>query len=290
MRLREYFYEKEKTADGEKEEDDPQERFTIKKKSTFTPGKGRDLWSDMYIELVKTDIVNKLKSVKKLNLTAAEHSTFLSLLHNEGIIIRPTDKGSGTVELDKSEYMEKLKQEMDGSESNMETEEDLTEVAWKKVKKLVNRMYREKTITKEMKQYLTFVHPKAGTLKGNPKLHKAGAPFRTIVNGINTPTEKLADAAEYELQEYVFGSPSYVRDTTDFVNKLKEIKEPIPEEAILFCFDICKLYPSIPKDEGMAACQEALETRSAPIIPTEYVMEMIETVLENYTFNLGNHH
>ena len=40
----------------------------------------------------------------------------------------------------------------------------------------------------------------------------------------------------------------------------------------------------------MAACQEALETRSAPIIPTEYVIEMIGTVLENNTFNLGNHH
>ena len=90
-------------------------------------------------------------------------------------------------------------------------------------------MYRQKAITKEMKQYLTFVHPKAGTLNGNPKLHKAGAPFRTIVNGINTPTAKLAEVADYELQEYVLDSPSYFHDTTDFVNKLKEIKEPIPE-------------------------------------------------------------
>ena len=106
MRLREHFYEKEKTADGEKEVEDPQERFTIKKKSTFTPGKGRDLWLDMYIELVKTDIVNNLKSAKKLNLTAAEHSVFLSLLHNEDIIIRPADKGSVIGVLDKSEYME----------------------------------------------------------------------------------------------------------------------------------------------------------------------------------------
>ena len=191
--------------------------------------------------------------------------------------------------MDKSEYMERMRKEMEGSKSYMETERDQTEVAWKKVKKLVNRMHRDGVITKDMKQYLTFVNPKAGSLKGNPKLHKSGAPFRTIVSGINTPTEKMAEVAEYELQEYVLGSPSYIRDTTDFINKLQEIDEPIPEGAFLFCFDVCKLYPSVPKEEGIAACREALETRTAPLIPTEYVLEMIKTVLENNTFKFEDH-
>ena len=288
MRLREYFYDREKAEDEEGEED-PQERFTVKKKSTFTPAKGRNLWLDMYIELVKTDIVNNLKKAKKLNLTAEEHDAFLSLVHNDNIIIRPADKGSGIAVMDKSEYMERIRKEMEGSKSYMETEGDQTEVAWKKVKKLVNRMHRDGVITKDMKQYLTFVNPKAGSLKGNPKLHKSGAPFRTIVSGINTPTEKMAEVAEYELQEYVLGSPSYIRDTTDFINKLQEIDEPIPEGAFLFCFDVCKLYPSVPKEEGIAACREALETRTAPLILTEYVLEMIKTVLENNTFKFGDH-
>ena len=98
--------------------------------------------------------------------------------------------GLGIVVLDKMEYKEKLKQEMEDSSSYTETEENVKEEAWKKVKKLVNRMYKEEAITKEMKAYLTFVHPKAGSSKGNPKLHKNGAPFRTIVSGISTPKEK----------------------------------------------------------------------------------------------------
>ena len=44
-----------------------------------------------------------------------------------------------------------------------------------------------------------------------------------------------------------------------------------------------------PKEEGIAACREALETRTAPLIPTEYVLEMIKTVLENNTFKFGDH-
>ena len=56
----------------------------------------------MYIELVKTDIVNNLKKAKKLNLTAEDHDAFLSLVHNDNIIIRPADKGSGIAVMDKS--------------------------------------------------------------------------------------------------------------------------------------------------------------------------------------------
>ena len=39
--------------------------------------------------LVKTDIVNSLKKAKKLNLTTEKHDAFLSLAHNDNIIIRP---------------------------------------------------------------------------------------------------------------------------------------------------------------------------------------------------------
>ena len=49
-------------------------------------------------------------------------------------------------------------------------------------------MYKEGVISKDLQQYLIPKYPKNGKLKGNPKLHKDGAPFRTIVSGVNTPT------------------------------------------------------------------------------------------------------
>ena len=82
------------------------------------------------------------------------------------------------------------------------------------------------------------------------------------MSGIDTPTEKLAEVAEHELNEFVEKSPSYIRDTNDFISKLQEIEEPLPDNALLFCFDVCKLYPSKPQREGLAACDEALSARS----------------------------
>ncbi len=125
---------------------------------------------------------------------------------------------------------------------------------------------------------------KAGKLTGNPKLHKHGVPYRAIVNGRGTATERIAEVAEAQLDEYVKDSPSYIKDTTDFLNKLKEIQQPLPKDIILFCFDVVKLYPSIPKREGLSACEEALNYRTCTEIPTKDVMGMISTVLENNNF------
>ena len=112
-------------------------------------------------------------------------------------------------------------------------------------------------ISSDMKRYMIPKTAKPGRLKGNPKLHKKGNPMRTILSGIGTPTEQMAEVAEKELEEYVRKSPSYLQDTTDFLRKLDAINRKLSKEAILFCFDVEKLYPSIPKKEGLAACSDA---------------------------------
>ena len=126
-----------------------------------------------------------------------------------------------------------------------------------KIRRLVNKMYKQGTISSELRQYLlpSTCHP--GRLKGNPKIYKAGNPMRTIISGIGTATEKLAEVAEEELEEFVERSPSYIRDTTDFINQVKDIID-LPVDTILFCFDFCKLYLSIPKEEGLEAYREAV--------------------------------
>ena len=56
----------------------------------------------------------------------------------------------------------------------------------------------------------------------------------------------------------------------------------------MFCFDVCKLYPSVPKQEVSEAYREGLNTRSKSIVLTEEILKMIKVVLENKNFNLGN--
>ena len=282
MRLRGYFYGRDR------KEEDPEEKFKEKKKSEFTPDKGRDVWLDTYIEVVKSDIIAGLVRTKTLNLTKQENDALHELLHNDKIVIRQADKGSGIVIVNREDYINKLTEEMDKSDACAETEGNQAERAFKEVKKLANKMYRDGAISKDMQQYLIPRYPRAGELKGNPKLHKQGAPMRTIVNGISTATERMAEVAEHELNEFVEGSPSYIQDRTDFLQKLSEVQQSLPEYTVVFCFDVAKLYPSVPRQEGNQECKEGLEIRKKPSVLTEYVVEMIQTVLDNNVFVFNN--
>ena len=52
---------------------------------------------DLYIELVKNDIITNLRKTKKLIISKEEEAAFYSLLHNEELFIRQADKGFGIV-------------------------------------------------------------------------------------------------------------------------------------------------------------------------------------------------
>ena len=112
-------------------------------------------------------------------------------------------------------------------------------------------------LTQNLAKLINIHFKKINKLKANPKVHKAGNPYRTIVSGIGTATENMAEIAEKELESFVVSSPSYVKDTTDFLNKVQQI-EAVTDQTILFTMNVVKLYPNIPQKEGIQACREGL--------------------------------
>ena len=115
-------------------------------------------------------------------------------------------------------------------------------------------------------------------------VHKANAPYRAIV----IRQQRLAEIAEHELKGFIEQSPSYIRDTTDFITKLRSVDERVPTDSIPFCFDVLKLYPSVPRKEGLQVCEEALSTRLRSLVSGKAVMEIIRTILDNNMFGFGD--
>ena len=89
--------------------------FFLKKRSTWTPDKGRDKWLDSYIQEIKDDIIKRLHRDFKMNTTSSEEKAMQDLLNETSIIIRPADKGSGIVVLDSTAYSDGLLQEMNNN-------------------------------------------------------------------------------------------------------------------------------------------------------------------------------
>lgn len=99
------------------------------------------------------------------------------------------------------------------------------------------------------------------------------------------PTERIREYVDHHLHPLVTKIPSYLKDTMDFLQKLS--LGPLPQGCILVTLDVSSLYTNIPHNEGIQACQKALETRPSPAPPTTHLTRMIELMLKlnNFSFN-----
>ena len=83
--------------------------------------------------------------------------------------------------------------------------------------------------------------------------------------------------------------PSYIEDTTQLINELKEIH--INASDWLVCIDVKSLYTNIPHNEGIRACYQALllrEESNPQQLPAEVLTELLEVVLKNNTFDFND--
>ena len=190
--------------------------------------------------------------------------------------------------IDTQEYIKKVEDDLQSNNTYKRLTTNKLTTVNNKVKKMVKEMHSKGIIDDKLRQYMMPGRVHEGKVKANPKMHKPGAPIRTIISGTDHPTEKMAEVAESQLEEWVTSLPSYIKDTTHFLQKVEEENKRLRTDQILmFAMDVKTLYPSIPRQKGMDACKDALDKRTGKSIPTDATMLMIQTVLENniFTFN-----
>ena len=133
---------------------------------------------------------------------------------------------------------------------------------------LIREMSDDGHLHKDAKKYLMPVLPKSGRFYHLPKIHNPPLPNgiipgRPIVSSCGAPTERISELVDHHLQSLVCKTPSYLKDTTNFLNRLATLGT-LPPGCILVILDVSSLYTNIPHDEGMEACRRALDTRQSP--------------------------
>ena len=121
-----------------------------------------------------------------------------------------------------------------------------------------------------------------------PKIHKRlhNVPGRPVISNCGTPTEKASEFLDYHLKPIMQRGKSYIKDSGDFINKIKSLQN-FPEGAILVTVDVIGLYPSIPHKSGLKALRKALDNRENKQIPTENLLKMAEFVFKNNYFGFN---
>ena len=97
LQLHEYFHDNNNNSSQ-----DSHNPFRVK--STWTPHPGRDFSLDAFSNTIEEQLLNARPTRIRDNLTKRERRALKRLIRREDIIIKPADKGSGTVVMDMDCY------------------------------------------------------------------------------------------------------------------------------------------------------------------------------------------
>ena len=75
---------------------------------------------------------------------------------------------------------------------------------------------------------------------------------------MDTLLKKNSEFVSFHLNPLVQTLPSYIKNTTHLLNKLKDL-DVLPPNAILVTLDVSSLYTNIPTNEGIDACRKFLD-------------------------------
>ncbi|KAG7520675.1 hypothetical protein JOB18_034130 [Solea senegalensis] len=127
------------------------------------------------------------------------------------------------------------------------------------VTKIINKLHEKKFINSKQKQYLLGdPEPRPRRFYMLPKIHKDPVkwskphimpPGRPIVSDCSSETYRIAEYLDFFLNPLSTTHPSYIKDTYDFIDKIKNVD--IPADSFLFTIDIDSLYTNIDIKEGI---------------------------------------
>ncbi|KAI5692681.1 hypothetical protein M8J77_022402 [Diaphorina citri] len=227
-----------------------------------------------------TKYEKKKVSPRSQNITKNEKLAIKQLRENNDIIIRPADKGGKTVVMDKADYTQKM--------TSILNSNDYEIIPGDPTKTIEGRVYR--TLAKhrdefsdEERRKFQSHYSKPHHIYGNPKIHKEGAPLRPIVSTIGGPMYNLCKYLHTVLTPIVEGGPTYLKNSTEFVNKVRTIE--LEENHILASLDVVNLFGSVQWKVVIKIIQDILEKEPHKVsIHPSTLLELLTLVLSNNYF------
>ena len=276
LRLRWFFRE---------EESDREIPGGFKVPSKFNP-KNVDAAIEIYLSVLEEKLLAvKAEGSNFSNLSTQEQEAIRNLQSDDSIVIKPADKGSGVVVWDRNDYLLEAEKQLSDKEVYEQCDGDPLPNLQKMISKELHKIKDKKEIDSKTLDYLLINDPRLGRFYLLPKIHKRlfSVPGRPVISNCGYVTERISAFLDYHLQPLARKVKSFIKDTNDFLCKLKDLP-PLPDNALLCTIDVVGLYPSIPHADGLDAMKNALEGRDDKSVSTESLTRLADIVLKNNFF------
>ncbi|KAJ8031266.1 Deleted in malignant brain tumors 1 protein [Holothuria leucospilota] len=283
LRLTEFFHDSKETDNS----DYDSKLIKFRAKSTWTPPANRDKYLDSFISVVTSEIMSAPERKAFGNLSSDEHRAMRDLKYNFNVVIRQADKGSAVVIMDRCRYIQEGYRLLNDTSVYQRTEATTINDIERDIRQLADRLHDDDVITDDMHQYAIREGTRPARFYLLPKVHKKGVPGRPVISACGSATEGLSEIVDFFLQPYLSTIPSFIKDTDDFIRKIRDINV-IPPGAFLVTIDVVALYPSIPHTNGLRALGDFLRECQLPTKVISGILKMSELVLFKNVFEFNS--
>lgn len=273
------------------------QKFRVPSSFTPPPGTYPPEIEELSIRL-KQGIRSLNKNLKiRDNLTREDRKATKELSNNRAIVIKPADKGSAIVIMDRQDYVFEAERQLQVNRHYRQINEPQFPENCKIFNSILQTMLKHNLLSKREFSFLQ-ASPSAREriFYLLPKIHKEQhkwtvpgkiPPGRPIVSDINSESCNIAKFIDFHLAPFSNTHPAYVKNTYDFLEKLGKIT--CPPHTVLISLDVDSLYTNIDNDLGIRAVSQAFATDPKPIHP--YIIQLLRLSLEgnDFTFN-GKHY
>jgi len=270
-------------SNPEDSQEPPSHLPQVPKEKKWKPPPSRYPELELFLSSVRRDLINprNIKSARD-NLTKGERVA-LKQFRNSDIVIRIQDKGSRFVLIDKGEYEDKMFGQLHNQLHYKSLQEDPTYRHLAVVESWCNKWVRKGEISDQLANWIINKKAKPGVAFGNIKTHKAGNPLRLITSCCGTAIENLSAFSEFYLQLLARKLPSFIKDTTDLLNRIEDLNRsgPFPEGTLLVSWDVVSMFPNIDNQLGLTAVKKALNARENQLPSTNCILEAVEICLKS---------
>lgn len=229
-------------------------------------------------------------------LAAQDRRASLELKHNPNIIIKPADKGSKIVILDRQQYLFEARRQLEDIKYYRPITANLCGETQKQVQDIIRRLYTKNFITAKQRDFLYGpASPRDRLFYLLPKIHKEPEswtiphiipPGRPIISDCGSVTYNVAQYIDSFLGPLSVKHPSYLKDTYHFLGKIRDLL--LPQEAWLFTIDIDSLYTNINTEMGLGAVKQIFSQYPDGTRPDEEILGLLELCLRNNDFMFNN--
>lgn len=232
---------------------------------------------------------------QKQNLSTEERHILKRITKNRNIVIKPADKGSSVVVMDKQAYIREAYRQLHDTRYYRKIPDPLIKQNSARIQQILDDMLQQEYIDDKQHAYLS---PSDGDRLRRfyllPKIHKPVSTWpepnimphgRPVVSDCNSESNRIAQYITQFLKPISNKHPAYLKDTYDFVHKIRD--KQIPKTAILVTGDVTSLYTNMNIDRMLQVTKSAFQKFPDASRPDDHILELLNHILHNNDFQFN---